>query len=307
MFSRLKRQSKTIKEAILNSINIRKIIDCHVRKQLRIQSVETAARNSSDSGINEDKSRNDEIIVSLTTYSKRIFQVHLVVESLFEQNVKADRIILWLDKDEFTSIDDLPRNLTKLQSRGLEIAFCDNLRSYKKLIPALKRYPNALIITTDDDILYPEDFVERLYCAYVHNPNKIYFYRGHLMKVRNGKILPYKDWDLETELRTPSLFNFPTGCGGVLYSSSLIDDEVFNEDAFMKLAPTADDVWFKAMTLRKRIECEQIQLECPFRNKFIFLDAMDDMALANSNLIQDKNDSQILAVFERYNLVEHLK
>lgn len=307
MFSILKRQSRALKEAIINSINIRKITDYQVRKQLRIQSVETAARRSTEFGINRDEGRNKEVIVSLTTYSKRIFQVHLVIESLFEQNVKADRILLWLDKNEFASTDDLPINLTKLQSRGLDIAFCENLKSYKKLIPTLRRYPDALIITTDDDILYPEDFIERLYFAYLRNPTKIYFYRGHMMKLKDGKMAPYKEWELETELRKPSLLNFPTGVGGVLYAQGLIDEEVLNDEAFMKLAPTADDVWFKAMTLKKRVECEQIQLECPFRDKFIFLDAMDDMALAKSNLIQNKNDSQISAVFETYNLIEKLR
>ena len=297
---------KVLKEVIVNSLNIKKITDYQVRKQLRIMYVERNALRSTISGVYEGKERTDEIIVSLTTYSRRVFQVHLVIESLLEQNIKANRILLWLDKTEFTSIDDLPLNLLRLQRRGLEIGFCDNLCSYKKFIPSLRKYPNALIITADDDILYPEDFIERLYKAYKSNPKKIYFYRGHRMKVRNGKLMPYNKWDLEVELKNPSLLNFPTGGGGVLYTSDLIDAEVLNEDAFMALAPTADDVWFKAMSLKKGVECEQIKLECPFRDKFIFLDAMDDMALARTNLIQNKNDEQIQAVFRRYDLFQLL-
>lgn len=298
---------RALKEAISNCINIRNIVSYQVRKQLRTQHFEENAFNGTMMGISTDDQRPKELIVSLTTYSRRIYQVHLVIESLFEQNVKANHIILWLDKEEFPSIDELPINLTRLQDRGLEIAFCDNIRSYKKLIPTLKKHPDGLIITADDDILYPEDFIERLYKAYQKDSNKIHFYRGHKMKVVNGKLLPYREWDFEVDLMGASLSNFPTGVGGILYNSDLLDSEILNQDVFMKLAPTADDVWFKAMSLKKGIECEQIPLECPFRDKFFFLDAMDDMALARTNLIQNKNDEQIAAVFGKYNLIEKLR
>lgn len=302
----MKNQIRAIREAILNALNIRRLIDYHVSKQLRIMLISENARTRESSGIYESHDRPKEIIISLTTYSKRIYQVHLVIESLLEQNLKPDKILLWLDKNEFKSVNELPLNLRRLMQWGLNIDFCDNLRSYKKLIPTLKKFPEAIIITADDDIIYPEDFVERLYNAYSTNPSKIYFYRGHKMKVVGNKLLPYKEWDLEVELKQPSVLNFPTGSGGILYTSDLIDREVLNEEVFLRLAPTADDVWFKAMTLRKGIACEQIKLECPFRDKFVFLDAMDDMALANSNLIHNKNDEQISAVFNRYNLIDKL-
>lgn len=302
----MRQQIKAIKEAILNALNIRKIIDYHVSKQIKIQRIAENARTRISSGIHERHDRPKEIIVSLTTYSKRIYQVHLVIESLLEQNLQADKIILWLDKDEFKSVDELPINLRRLMQYGLEIGFCDNLRSYKKLVPTLKKYPEAIIITTDDDIIYPEDFVERLYRAYLIDSSKIYFYRGHRMKVSDDNVEAYKNWDLEVEMKQSSLFNFPTGCGGVLYTCELIDKEVLNEEVFMKIAPTADDVWFKAMTLKKGILCEQIRLESPFRDKFIFLDAMDDMGLAKYNLVQNKNDEQICAVFKKYNLIQKL-
>lgn len=292
---------KATKEAILNMLHVKKTIDEQVRKQLRIHDVEKNVRCNTTMGVSETLYDNMELIVSLTTYSRRIHQAHLVIESLLEQTLKPNRVILWLDRDEF-SLENIPIKLIELCKRGLQIEFCENLRSYKKLIPSLRRYPDSAVITADDDILYPDDFVERLYKAYKKSPDRIYFYRGHKMLIQRGILRPYNEWEFEAELNEASLLAFPTGGGGALYTTDLLDHEVANSEVFMSLAPTADDVWFKAMSLKRGILCEQVKIECPFREKFQFLDAMDDMALAKTNLMQGKNDEQIEAVFRRYDL-----
>ena len=48
-------------------------------------------------GISSEKYCDHDIIASITTYGKRIYDVHLTIESLMEQTMKANRIILWLD------------------------------------------------------------------------------------------------------------------------------------------------------------------------------------------------------------------
>lgn len=297
---------KALKEAVINLLNIKKIIDEEVRREIRIQETIRNAKSLTESGVSDLKIDEREVIVSLTSYGRRIYQVYLVIESLLEQTLKPNRIILWLDTEEFKTMEDLPLNLLHLCKRGLQIEFCENLRSYKKLIPTLRKYEQAIIITTDDDILYPEDFVERLIKAYKKDPNTIYFYRGHKMIIRNGILQPYKLWDFEVNLDKSSFLNFPTGCGGILYSMELLDKEIMNIEAFTRLAPTADDVWFKAMSLKKGVKCEQIKLEVPFREKFIFLDSTDNFGLAKLNLLQNKNDEQINGVFQEYNLYEKL-
>lgn len=96
-----------------------------------------------------------ELIVSLTSYGCRVNSVALTIESIFQQTVKPNRIILWLSSDEFLCLEDLPYSLRKLQERGLDILFCEDIRSFKKLIPTIKLYPEADILTIDDDVLYP--------------------------------------------------------------------------------------------------------------------------------------------------------
>ena len=294
-----------LKQAFLNMINIRSVIDERIKLHSRINEMRMNAKLIKDRGVTSELYNGEEIIVTLTTYSKRIYQVHLVIESLLEQTIKPNRIILWLDENEFTH-NSLPINLLSLEKRGLQIEFCTNYRSYKKIIPTLIKYPKAIPITADDDIIYPEDFVERLYKAYLKDKSKIYFYRGHKMKVEKGTILPYKTWLFETKLKDNSILNFPTSGGGVLYPVGSLGNEVINSNVFMNLCPFADDVWLKAMSIKAGTSCEQIQLECSFREKFYFVDAMDDIGLANINFIGNKNDEQIKAVFDKYDLYKYL-
>ncbi len=56
------------------------------------------------------------IIVSLTTYGKRINTVHLTIKTLLNQTYTFDKIILWLAEDEFT-LDTIPQELKELQKK----------------------------------------------------------------------------------------------------------------------------------------------------------------------------------------------
>ena len=78
-----------------------------------------------------------EIIISLTTYSLRIHNVYIALESLLNQTIKPNRIILWLAEEEFNEAN-LPISVLRLKERGVEIRFCEDYKSYKKLIPTLR-------------------------------------------------------------------------------------------------------------------------------------------------------------------------
>lgn len=296
---------KSLHIAIANMIDLRAHVRAELKKelikQLRLQEVKNNAKLRKENGIQPVVGTEPELIVSLTTYSKRIYQVHLVIETLMEQTLKPNRIVLWLDENEFTH-DELPFQLLAFEEKGLEISFCKNIRSYKKLIPTLYKYPKANIITVDDDILYPEDLVERLYSAYKKVPQNIWYTRGHRIKMNGEVIAPYRSWDFEQESKDMSPLNFPTGCGGILYPSDSLDKEVFNEEAFMSFAPMADDVWFKAMSLKKGTVCSQIPIDAAFSESFTIIDATDDIGLSKVNLEKDQNDPQIKTVFTKYNL-----
>ncbi|MEZ8990163.1 glycosyl transferase [Vibrio breoganii] len=255
------------------------------------------ALNGLESLIDEDS----DIIVSLTTYSYRIHDVGLVIESIGLQSVKPKKIILWLDKTEFT-INSLPNILYRQIDRGLEVRFCDNIKSYKKLIPTLELYPNDNIITIDDDYIYPYDLIETLVKTSILHPNKVVSNFAHKIKFdKNGTPLRYKQWDLYTGDSSPSKDIFPVGAGGVLYPSGCFNIDVTNRYLFTDLAPNADDVWFKYMTLSNGVVCVKTDRKSNYRDDFISIDGNQDMGLFNSNLNNDGNDYQIMAVSKYIN------
>ncbi|MBR3654179.1 MAG: glycosyltransferase family 2 protein [Elusimicrobia bacterium] len=190
------------------------------------------------------------IVVSLTTYPARISTVNQAIETLLNQSVKADKVILWLGLEQFPNKEkDLPENLLALKNNGLTIDWCRDIKPYKKLIPALQKYPDKIIVTADDDVLYPSDWLEKLYKAYKDNPTYIHCHRAHriLFKFGRKKLVPYRKWLRCIKDVKPSFCNFFTGMGGVLYPPNCLHKDILREDLFMKLCPKNDDIWFWAM------------------------------------------------------------
>ena len=281
------------------SINITNGLDSLLHCKVRSNSLLNMALSSTESIVSLSASNEPELIVSFTTYNKRIHDVHLVIESIAQQTLKSNRLILWLDEDEFT-LETIPLVLHKQIARGLEVRFCPNYKSYKKLIPTLKLFPNANIITIDDDILYPHDMVEMLTIEHKRNPTTIIGHRAHKINVSDNKILPYQFWENETKNHQSSNLCFITTGGGTLFPVNSFNSEVLNVEVFLSLCPNADDVWFKAMALLNNTGCKKVNDDRDFFNRFLLLSNSQDIALYRTNIIN--NDIQLKAVFDYYDL-----
>jgi hypothetical protein len=91
-----------------------------------------------------------------------------------EGSLRPDKIILNLSKEEFKGIP-LPDEITELSFDGhIEIFWVDgpNTKSFKKLLPTVDRFPNDIIVTIDDDIYYPYNFLETLVEDYRKDPDR---------------------------------------------------------------------------------------------------------------------------------------
>lgn len=195
-----------------------------------------------------NKKRSEKIIVSLTSFPGRIELVHFTIESILNQKEeKPDAIQLWLAESQFPQKEmSLPYKLLKLQDYGLSIRWCEDIRSYKKLIPTLKENPNNIIVTTDDDVFYRRDWLKLLYESYQNDPLCIHCHRVtkfYLDESGNFKTIPggysyYKE---------PSYLNKLVGIGGVLYPPKVLFEDIIKTKLFMELAPTNDDIWFWLM------------------------------------------------------------
>ena len=124
----------------------------------------------------------------------RIGKLHRVICALFEQSLRPRKIVLYLSLDEFPD-RVLPKQLTALEDDRFEIRFVEgNLRPYKKLLYALSDFPEASIITVDDNNLYPTDCFARLLAAVSANAGAIICVRGRHIEIRNREIMPYLEW-----------------------------------------------------------------------------------------------------------------
>lgn len=104
------------------------------------------------------------LVVTLTSWVKRISNVRKVVESIMGNTVKPDRVYLNLSSSEFKGIE-LPNDLVEYfnSDKRLVINWVDgeNTKSMKKVFPILKYLKDEdIIIDADDDILFPKDLIE---------------------------------------------------------------------------------------------------------------------------------------------------
>ncbi|MCL2144785.1 MAG: glycosyltransferase [Endomicrobia bacterium] len=239
-----------------------------------------------------------ELIVSLTSYPARIATVHMAVKSLLSQTKKADKVILWLAQEQFPNKEaDLPEELTDLTQKGLTISWCEDIKSYKKLIPSLKEYPDSIIVTADDDNIYSKSWLEKLYLAYLKNPQMVHCRRAHLITFEKGRISPYQKWRQCVSNVRPSFLNFFTGVGGVLYPPNVFYKDIANKELFMNLCPYGDDIWFWAMCAFNNVKINIIKNN-DFKQNTI--KGTDDTALWRENILQGRNDEQLKKLFEKY-------
>lgn len=198
-------------------------------------------------GITE-KTYQEEVVVSLTSFPARIGSVKEAIKTLLMQNQKPNHIILWLAREQFPQAEgSLPMALLKLQRYGLEIKWCDDIRSYKKLIPTLSLYPEAVIITADDDLYYRCDWLKVLYDEHLKHPDMICAHRVTKFYLENDfyKVIRggYDIWPEATYL------NELTGGAGALFPPRVLDENIFDKDVFMAKCSTNDDIWFWLMAV----------------------------------------------------------
>lgn len=104
------------------------------------------------------------IVVTMTSWTKRIGNVKRVVESIMNNTVKPDRLYLNLSKTEFDRIE-LPKDLVDYfnSDERLVINWVEgpNTKPMKKVFPILEYLSDDdIIIDADDDILFPKDLIE---------------------------------------------------------------------------------------------------------------------------------------------------
>lgn len=239
------------------------------------------------------------LVITLTSYPKRIKSVHMVIESLFMQTVKANEILLYLSRLEFPEKEqNLPHELLRIVGKnGFKIIWVDdNLKSHKKYYYVLQDKRNAIVITVDDDVIYADTMVADLLKGYKKFPHAVSAGRARII-LRDGKeIADYKEWDgcLEEYANQPRMDLCAIGVGGVLYPPACASDEWFSKERITALAENQDDLWLKYNEVKKRIPVVYVNKS----KNDISIDRESESSLCGLNLYGGENNSCIQKLIE---------
>ena len=111
---------------------------------------------------------NNLIIVSMTSWPKRIGNCYTVLKSIIDQTLVSDNIELNLSTIEFPNkYKDLPDDLKNLilDNKIISINWIDrNDGVFKKIIPTIQKYygNTYYLLSVDDDWIYREDYIEMM-------------------------------------------------------------------------------------------------------------------------------------------------
>ncbi|ANV97527.1 hypothetical protein BBW65_01310 [Helicobacter enhydrae] len=184
---------------------------------------------------------NHRIVVSLTTHKERIEYLHFVLDSLYMQTLPPAEVQLYVAKGEYTTY---PKILEKFQP-WLKIIEVEDLGSYKKFIPALLNASKSeVIISLDDDFIYPHYLISSLYSHFLKNQNSLVGYCGF----KNGK----------------EYFEGIAGGLGILWNPNIFNIEkmpfFFDQRLFMEqIGRNYDDGWISLSCLEQKIQISCIQ------------------------------------------------
>jgi hypothetical protein len=234
------------------------------------------------------------LIVSLTSYPPRFPTLALTLRCLLGQSVRPDRIILWIAPQDEAK---LPKEVLALKKRGLEISTTSDIGSFKKIVPALKAFPEAVIATADDDVYYWRTWLEEMTTTWSGAFNEIVCHRANgIILGFDGRPRPYSEWPMGVAKQGSTVDVFPTGVEGVLYPPGSLSPKVLDSETFTKVCPRADDIWLYWMA---RLAGSKFRLTGRGRRPCLWPNSQE-VALYRANVLQNGNDSQIETMIDRF-------
>lgn len=254
------------------------------------------------------RARNEQrIIASLTSYPPRIHTAHLAIRSLLAQKTLPDLIVLWLYTGDFPNREaDLPQELLDVLARDVQIRWVEqDLKPHKKYYWAFQEFPDELVITFDDDLIYKNTLISDLIAAHKRHPNCVCAMRTHLITFdEQGGVMPYSEWEHESPGTHPELVDVPrmdlfaTTGAGTLFCPALLPKCTYDADAISKRCISADDIWLKTMELISGIPVVAATSD----QALSYIPNTQHVALWHDNIDGGQNDRYFTQLLDIYNV-----
>ncbi len=185
--------------------------------------------------------------------------------SLLLQSKSPDKINLWVSANPYLRdmgirspalVDDFLASLPDALAKLVHVRWVSNTGPYRKLIPVLREATlDDLIVTADDDIFYGENWLKILLDAYYLSQDVAVAARVRGIEFNFlGRETSYIYWRL---LKKPIILSndyVVTFGGGAVLSKAMFREEDIADNAFLEIAPTADDLWYSKLLMRNSIK-----------------------------------------------------
>lgn len=183
-------------------------------------------------------------IVSMTTIPSRKGRLKDLISIILTQSWNGfEKFCINIDDNLSNEDYTFYESLKQIDDR-IEINICDHKwRSCNKLLPTIAKYPDAVVITIDDDIDYPIDSLKTLVEAYEKNPDCIITHETNPIIVQNGKFVGYSN-NLDLKLDQKWFSKYLSNC--CLFPPHVFDNtDLFDYDKMMECTGgTHDELWF---------------------------------------------------------------
>lgn len=202
--------------------------------------------------LNENSMQN-KIIISITSWPPRYQTAHMVFQNIIRQAKAAKlmnriHIVLVLSEEEACDVRfrqdacDLIRRMEKL---NVEVIYDKgNIRSHKKLIPTIEKYPDNPILVVDDDVIQPDGWLQTFVRDHdAHTEDIIYGQSNGNISVVDGRIVEQTMRNTHPGEITVNA-KPANGAAGTLYPAhTFTDPRFFDRDLMMQLSPSSDETW----------------------------------------------------------------
>lgn len=203
-----------------------------------------------------------EYIITMTSFKERLKQEsYLAISSILNNKQLPTKICIIINSYDKDNVPQLFE-----EHPLIEIIYTDiDLKGHNKYYHTALKYPDSVIITIDDDVIYPTTFVEDCIKAYKDSPTTVNAVRVHKIKYKENSILPYKQWEWESTDYGPSYDLFFTGVGGVVYPPNFFKKEDLNIEEIHKYIKT-DDIFLNYLCRKYGIMVRRIPIENNYKD-----------------------------------------
>ena len=191
----------------------------------------------------------------MTTWPPRFAVARQAMSAIVEQ-VKADNLqdrvhlVMVLSEDEVCYAETRSEAcllLSKMEKLGVEIIYDrGNIRSHKKLIPTLEKYPNNPILVVDDDNAQCKGWLKTFVGDHDQHPDDIIYGQSlSRVELQGDRIVETREpFSCEHTGNVTVNMKPANGAAGTLYPAhTFTDSRFFDRELFMRLSPTSDETW----------------------------------------------------------------